>query len=338
MNIKYIYSIALALTCGVAITGNAQTVKKSTKIGDGVYELVFNSKNNAVYVATTRGNAEKPTIFQLDPNSLQVTDSISLESGAFGLGINEKTQTLYGTGTRAGAVIAIDIKSKKTLATITNGQEGGHTREVLVDEGRNMIYVSDVKAGIWAINGKTNTFSHMLSGVAGATGLAIDPGKNRLYGIVKNKVLRYDLKNDAVIDSFATGGERAINLALDVKRNHLFVAHQGSANVTVLDANSGKLLQTIPAGEGALGISYSSVKDRVFVANRGAGTVTVINAADYSVVQQIQTGSLPNTVVVDPAGNAFVSNKAKGGGRPKKGETPKPSNDPDGDIVTRISL
>jgi len=329
---------ACFLAAGTAPATFAQTAKKSAKIGDGVYELVYNDKDNQVYVATTRGNSSKPAIYALDAKTMQVKDSIVLETGAFGLGINRKTQTLYGTATRAGAVIAVDIRTKKTIASITNGQEKGHTREVVVNEKTNKVYVSDVSGGVWVIDGKTNTFSHMLKGVKGATGLTVDTERDRLYAISKSKVVFYDLKTDAVIDSFATGGDRPINLALDTKRNRLLVAHQGSGNVAVLDAADGSVQKTIPAGEGALGIAYSPAGDRIFVANRGAGTVTVIDAAGYSVLANVKSGSFPNTVVVDGKGNAYVSNKAKGGGRPKPGEKPQPSSDPEGDIVTSIRL
>lgn len=330
------FLVACILVAGTVETAFTQTTRKSAKIGDGVYELVYNEKDNQVYVTTTRGNSEKPAIYVLDPATMTVKDSIVLETGAFGLGINQKTQTLYGTATRAGAVIAVDIRSKKTIARITNGKEGGHTREAVVDEKTNKVYVSDVSGGVWVIDGKTNTFSHMLKDIKGATGLAVDSERNRLYTISKSKVVFYDLKTDAVIDSFSTGGERPINIALDTKRNRLLVSHQGSGNVTVLDATNGSVLKTIPAGEGALGTVYSPAGDRIFVANRGAGTVTVINAADYSVLANVNSGSFPNTVVVDSKGTAYVSNKAKGAGRPKPGEKPQRSSDPDGDNVTAI--
>jgi len=335
---KKVFTTAWLILIVIVQPSLAQTVTKSAKVGNSIYELVYNNKDNSVYVATTRGNAEKPTIYQLSADDLSVKDSIVLQTAAFGLGINQVTQTLYGTATRGGGVVPVDLKNKKELPLISNGTEESHTREVVVDEANNKIYVSDVRGGVWVIDGKTNTFSHMLKGIAGATGLAINPKVERLYAISKNKVIFYALRADVIIDSFTTGGEGAINLVLDTKRNHLFVSHQGSGTVTVLDAENGSLLKTIPAGDGALGITYSPEKDRVFVANRGAGSVTIINAADYSVADNVVSGSLPNTVVTDDKGNAYISNKAKGGGRPKPGEKPQPSNDPDGDMVIKISL
>lgn len=330
------------LAAGMILSADAQTVKKKVKPGNSLYEIVYNGENNAVYVATTRGNTGIPAIYQLSAADLTVQDSILVgDAAAFGLGINEKTQTLYTSNTRGNSVHAIDLKTNKVIATIQSGQEKSHTRQVVVDEMDNKVYVSDVGGGIWVIDGKTNAFSHRIENAGlSITGMALDKKKDRLYAVDNkaNKVISYDLKTKSVIDSFATGSERAINLALDTKANRLFVANQGSGDVAVLDAESGKLLKTIPTGEGALGITYCPEKNLVYVANRGAGTVTIIDAADYNIVAEVKSGSLPNTVAVDKKGNAYVTNRAQGTGRPKPGETPKPSNDPEGDIVTLIGF
>jgi YVTN family beta-propeller protein len=270
-----------------------------------------------------------------------VKDSIVLEIGVFGLGINQKTQTLYGTATRAGSVIAIDIKTGKTLATITNGQEKGHTREVVVDEENNKVYVSDVGGGIWEIDGKTNKHIQQIDGAGpSVTGLALDGKNNKLFAInfKTSNIVAIDLKTKNVLDSFPSGGDKAINLDFDAKRNRLYIAHTGSGTVSVLDANTGEVLKSVETGKGALGIRYSPVNDIIYVANRGAQTVTIINAEDYSVKANIKAGSLPNTIALDQNGVAFTSHKANGAGRPKQGEKPKPSNDPNGDIISRINL
>lgn len=332
---------ACILVAGLTQNGAAQIATKSSKIGDGVYELVYNHKNGLVYVTTTRGNAEKPTIYALDGKTLQVKDSIVLETGAFGLGINQKTQTLYGTATRAGSVIAVDIKTGKTLATITNGQEKGHTREVVVDEANNEVYVSDVGGGIWEIDGKTNKHIQQINGAGpSVTGLALDGKNSKLFAInfKTSNIVAIDLKTKNVIDSFPSGGEKAINLDFDAKRNRLYIAHTGSGSVSVLDANTGEVVKSVETGKGALGIRYSPANDIIYVANRGAQTVTIIDAKDYSVKANLEAGSLPNTIVVDQNGVAYTSHKANGAGRPKQGEKPKPSNDPNGDIISRISL
>lgn len=332
----------VALAVGLCQSAGAQVVKKKLKPGNSLYEIAYNGKNNSVYVATTRGNSNQPVIYRLDATDLAVKDSILLgDAAAFGLGINEKTQILYTSNTRANSVSAIDLKTNKVIATIENGKEKAHTRQVLVDDMNNIVYVSDVGGGIWVIDGKTNTYDRQIEDAGlSITGLALDRKKGKLFALnnKSGKVYAYDLKSKLVVDSFATGGERAINLAFDTKGNHLFVSHQGSGNVTVLDADKGTVLNTIPTGEGALGITYSPEKNFVYVANRGAGTVSIIDAANYHIVSDVKSGSLPNTVAVGKKGNAYVTNRAQGAGRPKPGEIPKPSNDPEGDIVTLIGF
>lgn len=339
---------AVALCTLVALAtqqADAQKVTQKVKPGKGLYELVYSEKANAVYVAGTgaRGQEGAGKVYKLDPKTLAVKDSIDVSSApAFGLGLNETTQTLYTSNTRANSVHAIDLKSGKIVATIKHGKDKSHTRELVADEINNKIYVSDVGGGIWVIDGKTNTFSHVIEKAGlSIAGLTLDSKKGILYAIdmKSDKVVSYDIKKDAVIDSFAAGSKGAINLVLDAKTNRLFISNQGNGDVTVLDAASGKLLQTIATGKGALGISFSPAKNWVYVANRGEGTVSIIDAATYKVISTVETGSLPNTVTVDKKGNAYVTNKAKSGPRPAPGETPAPQpEDENGDIVTLIAL
>ncbi len=342
---KFSLVALIALVAGAGTNAVAQKVTQKVKPGKGLYEIVYSEKANAVYVAGigTRGQEGAGKVYKLDPKTLAVKDSIDVSvAPAFGLGLNEASQTLYTSNTRGNSVHAIDLKTGKVVATIKHGKDKSHTREIIADEANNRIYVSDVGGGIWVIDGKTNTYSHTIEAAGlSITGLALDNKKNILYAIdmKSDKVVSYDLKKNTVIDSFPAGSKGAINLVLDAKTNRLFVANQGNGDVTVLDAATGKLLQTIPTGKGALGINFSPAKNWIYVANRGDGTVTIIDAATYKVVSTLETGSHPNTVAVDRKGNAFVTNKAKSGPRPAAGETPKPQpEDENGDIVTLISL
>ena len=139
----------------------AQTVKQTTKVGKGIYELVYSEKGNAVYVTSVGTKA----IYKLDAKTLAVVDSIAVtDAPAFGIGINDKTQTLYTTNTRTSSVSAIDIKTKKVINTIAAPGGKAHTREVLVDEDLNKIYITDVGGGskIWVIDGKTNALERVI--------------------------------------------------------------------------------------------------------------------------------------------------------------------------------
>ncbi|KGE13765.1 YncE family protein [Sphingobacterium deserti] len=317
----------------------AQQVDKSSPAGKGVYESAFNSKDGHVYV-TSAGSRTAPggALYKINPQNLSIVDSISLkENPPFGIAINNKTQIAYTTNTRTNSVSAIDLKSGKLLATITHGEEKSHTREVIVDEDNNLVYVSDVgdPSSIWVINGKTNTFSHLISDLGKtATGMTFAKSKDKLFVTIMgtNSIAVVDTKTRKIEKSFPSGGEAPINITSDGKR--LFVTNQKSGTLTVLDTE-GKLLKSIATGAGAIGIAYDPVKNRLYSANRQTGTTTVLDGKTYAVLADLETGSAPNHVRIDPkTGAAFVVNKTKGG-RPVEGQAPVV--DTNGDTITKIN-
>ncbi len=318
---------------------SAQQVEKSSHAGNGIYEAVINDKDGHIYV-TGAGSRTQPggALYKIDPSDLAIVDSIPLsENPPFGIGLNNKTQTAYTSNTRTNSVSAVDLKTGKLIAVINNGAEKSHTREVLVDEKKNLVYVTDVgkKGSIWVIDGKTNTFSHLIPDTgASTTGLTFGESTDIIYAsnIGDDMITKIDVKTRKVVKSFPSGGESPINIASDGKR--LFVTNQGSGTLTVLDMD-GQLIKSIPTGEGAIGIAYDPVKNRIYSANRQTGTTTILNADSYEVIADLKTGSHPNNVKVDPkTGTAYVLNKAKGG-RPVEGQPIVV--DTDGNTISKIN-
>lgn len=334
-------SKALILGTGLILCSTftyGQKVIKSSHAGAGVYEAVINSNDGHIYV-TSAGSRTKPggAIYKINPTDLAIVDSILLkENPPFGIGINNKTQTVYTSNTRTNSVSAVDLKTGKLLATIKNGAEESHTREVLVDEDNNLIYVTDVgdPSNIWVIDGKSNTYSHALPNLGKtATGMTFLKGTDKIYVTVigENAVYVVDVKTKKVDHKFPSGGEAPVNITSD--GNKLFVTNQKSGTVTVLDAD-GKLIKSIPTGDGAIGVAYDKVNNRIYSANRQTGTTTVIDAKNYEVLADLPTGSFPNHVKVDAkTGEAFIINKAKGG-RPVEGQPVVV--DKNGDTITKI--
>lgn len=336
MKVKIVSILAGAIL--LATAANAQKITNQ-KVGNGLYELVYNEADNSVYVASA-GSRTKPGgfLYKLDASTLAVKDSIALtDTPPFGLGINTKTQTVYSSNTRTNSVSAVDVKNKKVLATIKPEAEKSHTRELVADETNNKIYVSDVakESKIWVIDGKTNKVEKTIdnTGVS-TTGLAIDEKAQKLYAtnMGSNKVIVIDLKTSAVVDSFATGGESSINLALDKANNRLFVVSQKSNDVNVIDLKTKTVVKTLPAGKGSLGIALDEKRNKLYTANRQDGTVTVIDTKTLTVLDNIKTGgTFPNTVVVNKKdGSIYVTNKGQG-----KRDEPT-FVDPNGDIVSHI--
>jgi|GEM_PF-132482 YVTN family beta-propeller protein len=359
----FLLSAALLAAPAAAIgqtTAAAPVVDTQVKVGAGLYELVVNEPANAVLVASTGNNA--PRIYEIDATTLAEKRVIDLEVPAFGLGLNRKTQTLYTSNTRAGSVSAIDLKSGRVVATISeDGNPSAHTFRVVVDEEANKVYVSIVAdpSKVWVIDGATNTLEHVIEGTgARSTGLALDRAGNRLFTVSQgtNEVHEIDLAKRAVVRSYPTGGERPTQIVYDDATGRLFITHQATNNVTAVDTKTGTLLRAVDTDRQALGIGLDPARNLLYVANRGGGSVTVIDATSYAVVTTLDAGTMPNTVAIDSRdGTVFVTNKARptgrrgGGGRagaapaapaPPSATGPAQAPPPDegGDTVTRITV
>lgn len=336
---------ASVLALGVSVSATAApTIEKTAKIEAGLYELVVSPSSGTVYVAATGKRGENAAqVIALDAKTLQQKQSIDVSAEPlFGLGLNEKTQTLYGTATRNGAVAAVDLKSGKVVATIKEGDRA-HVREAIVDERANRVYVSLVgdekSSAVWVIDGKTNTLAHIIAvPTKSLTGIALDAKRNRLYGTGMGaaEIVVIDLKKKEITQRWPAGGESPTNIAYDAKSDRLFVANQKSGSLTVLSARDGKLLKSVPTGEGALSVAFNPAANQVYVANRVAGTLSVVDAKSYEVVAQLPTGTLPQTIAVDRKNNlVYVSNKAKGLPRNAPADA-KPVEDPEGDTIALI--
>lgn len=349
-------TVAVAQPTGSSAAGAATataTVEKSVKVAPGgLYEIVFNPVDKHVYVAAVgqRGGAG-PQVVALDAATLAPARAIDVApDGVFGLGIDTRAQLLYGTATRTGAVVVIDLKSGKTSALKPEGSERAHLREVVVDEATGKAYATVLMGGergdgppqpqqIWVIDGKAGKVERVIEvDTKMLTGVALGDGKLFATGMGSNEVVVLDAATGGVVARWPSGGEAPINIAYDRAGKRLFVANQKSGDLTVLDATTGAQQAKVPTGEGALSVAYNPVKNQAYVANRQAGTVSVIDARTYQSIANLPTGTYPQTLAVDAAGNrVFVSNKARGLPRNAPAGTP-PVEDANGDTVTVIRL
>ncbi|SHJ39462.1 40-residue YVTN family beta-propeller repeat-containing protein [Roseomonas rosea] len=338
--------LALLGAAGVAAKGSpalaAPTVERTVKVAPGLYELVVSTTTNLLHVASAGprgGNSAK--ILGLDPRTLELRSTVELgDDPAFGLAVNDRTGMLFGTATRDGKLLAIDLRSGTVKAQIGEGA-GAHVRQVVVDEARNRAFVSvfgarEKPSAIWVVDTSANTVSTVITeGLEGGiSGLAYDPAGDRLFAAAMqaNEVVEVSLARKAGVRRFACGGDSPVNLAYDAAGGRLFCTNQKSGQLSVLDVASGEALKVLETGAGALGVSLSGDGAVAYVANRGAGTVSLVDTRNLSVMTSLETGTHPNTVAVDRrSGLAYVTNKARMAPRGQP-----PVEDPNGDTVSLI--
>jgi YVTN family beta-propeller protein len=102
-------------------------------------------------------------------------------------------------------------------------------------------------------------------------------------------------------------------MAVDLKRQRLFVAELGNDSVGVVDLATHSLVRTITGLNEPQGVGYESSADILFVANARDGSVKLFEGNAYKATGQIELGGDADNIRVDTAAGRIVVGYGKGG-------------------------
>jgi DNA-binding beta-propeller fold protein YncE len=106
---------------------------------------------------------------------------------------------------------------------------------------------------------------------------------------------------------------RIDHMAVDVKRQRLFVAELGNNSVGIVDLPNRKLISRIPALKEPQGVGYEPMTDTLYVANAGDGSVRLFEGGDYKTTGRIELGSDADNIRVDAAATRVFIGYGSGG-------------------------
>ena len=113
------------------------------------------------------------------------------------------------------------------------------------------------------------------------------------------------LRLEAKISLGAIAG-RIDHLAIDMRRQRLYVAELGNNSLGIVDLKARAVLRTISGFSEPQGVLYLPSADQVYVANGGDGALAVLAGDDFSVVKRIDLGADADNVRIDPVTNRVV--------------------------------
>jgi DNA-binding beta-propeller fold protein YncE len=105
---------------------------------------------------------------------------------------------------------------------------------------------------------------------------------------------------------------RIDHLAIDTKRQRLFVAELGNNSLGVVDLAAGKVLRRITGLSEPQGVAYVPFADSMYVANAGDGSVRVLDGDDLAPAGRIELGDDADNVRVDTQRNRVLVGYGKG--------------------------
>jgi len=141
---------------------------------------------------------------------------------------------------------------------------------------------------------------------------AASDGNGRLYVDIedKNNVAVVDAKTLQVTAHYdlSQQAKTPAGLALDTKNHILFAACRNPQTMVILNADTGKIITTLPIGSGVDGAAFNPATMEAF-ASQGDGTLTVIkenSPTSFVVEQTVQTMPSAKTMTLDARTNRVL--------------------------------
>lgn len=345
-----------AQTAAPASTAAMPTVQRQA-LAQGLYELAYSARQNAVYVASSGGfgaTAGPSQVLRLDPATLAVQARIPLERKGFGVALDDAAGRLYVGNTVDTSVTVVDTVAGKTVGLVqlmqkVTGKDGKERyshdlRELVVDAANHRLYVTGHSfegSVLFVVDTRTLQVVKTIEGLGKtkAPGLVLDAAGGRVFASnLLGEIMVIDTAKLEVVRRIPTEIEQPMNLVYDAPTRRLFVTDQGlplirnmqeklqpgfksvhaGNRVAVLDVDSGKLVASIPTDAGALALLLDAPRQRLYVTQRSAGTVTAYDSRTYQRLGTATVPTHPNSLALDPGTQAvFVS--VKNGDKDPKG-------------------
>ena len=105
---------------------------------------------------------------------------------------------------------------------------------------------------------------------------------------------------------------RIDHMAVDLKRQHLFVAELGNDTLGVVDLGARKVMSTMFGLKEPQGIAYEPTTDAVYVANAADGSVRILRGEDLTLLKRLDLGEDADNVRVDVARSRVFVGYGKG--------------------------
>ena len=231
-----------------------------------------------------------------------VVGDIPDTAGVHGIAIDPKSGHGFTSNGRSNTVTIFDLK---TLAKVA---------EVAVGTGPDCIIFDPATKRVFTFNGRSND----ATAIDGATGkvigtvvlpgrpeYAVADGKGMIYNNIEDKseVAAIDAKTLKVENVWPIApGDGPSGIAMDIKARRVFSVC-GNQKMTVLDADTGKLVATLAVGNGPDASAFDPALGIAFSPNGEDGTLNVVRESgpnQFHVLATVLTQAGARTMALDP--------------------------------------
>jgi hypothetical protein len=278
-------------------TGGPYKVLKTVTVGgDGGWDyLTVDPDNRKLYIS--RGN--RFDVF--DADTLQKVGELDDTPACHGVAIDPTSGHGFTTNRGDTSVTMFDIKTLKTIKKI---QVTGRPDGIFFDPFTKRIFCESHRdPNETVIDANDGTVLGTID-LGGEPEQGASDGAGHVYVNLEStsEVVVVDPTAMKVTARYALGGdgEGPSGMGLDAKNRRIFSC-RGNSTMEVLDADSGKVLATLPTGDGTDAGTFDPDTLEAFASN-GDGTLTVVkenSPSSFEVEQNVQTARGARTCALD---------------------------------------
>ena len=253
----------------------------------------------------------------LDADTYAVLGDIPDTNGVHGIALAPEFGRGFTSNGRANTVTIFDLKTLKTLGMAKTG-EGPDA--IVYDPASHRVFTFNGHGGnSTAIDAETGKVTGTID-LGGRPEFAVADGAGHVYANLEDKseLLALDPKALKVKSRWPLAPcEEPSGLAIDMKNRRLFSGCDNKM-MTVVDADSGKLITTLPIGGGVDANGFDPDTHLAF-ASCGEGVLTVVSEDSpdkFTVAQSVATERGARTMAFDPKTHEIFLVTAKFGPPP----------------------
>ncbi len=269
-----ILSLSLLLIVAIVLSSSAQTM--------GNYKVIktfhITSTGGWDYISVGPGNNRIYVSHGTQVNILDATTGDSLgvipnTAGVHGIAFNKKANKGYTSNGRANTISVFDLTTNKILSEIPDTTNPDW---IMYDKSSDKIITCNGRSNDLSIVDATTEKLVARIPVGGKPETAVSNHTGNLYVNIedKNEIAVIDMKTYKVTARYPLVGDSPTGLDIDNETHRLFAGCDGK--LVILDAVSGKLVDTIKIGNGCDGVVFDKKSKQVFTSNGADATMSVI--------------------------------------------------------------
>jgi DNA-binding beta-propeller fold protein YncE len=221
------------------------------------------------------------------------------------------------TANADGSTTVFDLASLKTIAHIKLGE--GADAAFYEPASRQVVFtMGDTRQLVFIDAASAKATGHVILDAEEIEGVAAD-GQGFLYVAERdrNRVAKVDARHHALLVEWPVANcELPTGIAVDPATRRVFVGCKGERPVlSVLDADSGRLVAQPEIGRGNDAVRFDSKRRRVFTSNGVDGNIVIFDQLgpdDYRLFEALTTRPMARTLAIDPATAKLYTVTAQG--------------------------